>query len=104
MAVPSWVVVYTVVIFLGLIAGLLFRFLLALVALVAALLLAIWLLGWVDFAALAQLPTLTGRVLAGLNIGPQVLFTIAAVVFLGGMFIGVLLTSRVRLSARAGAT
>lgn len=102
MPVPAWVTVYTVIILLGLIAGLLLRFLLTVVVVtVTVVVLGVWLLGLLDASALSQLPTLTGRVLDGLPIGPQVLFTVGAAVFLFGAFIGLLLTTRIRALDRA---
>ena len=101
MPVPPWVIEYTVVLLLGLIAGLLLRFLLVMVAVVATAVIFVWLLGYIDTASLDQLPSLTGRLLFGLPIGPQVLFTLGAVVFLVGMLIGLLLTTRVRVGGAA---
>jgi hypothetical protein len=102
MPVPAWVTVYTVVILLGLIAGLLLRYILTVVIVTTiVVVLGIWLLGLLDASALSQLPTLTGRLMAGLPIGPQVLFTVGAAVFLTGAFVGLLLTTRIRAFDRA---
>ena len=102
MAVPSWVIEYTVVLLLGLIAGLLIRYIILIVTILVAAVLFVWLLGFVDTALLSKLPTLTGRFLGGLPIGPQVLFTQGALIFFMGLFIGLLLTTRLRALDRAG--
>ena len=102
--VPAWVFYYTVVLVLGLIAGLLLRFLITLIVLVVAAIGVIWLLGYIDTSLLANLPTLTGRYLAGLPIGPQVLFTAAGAIFLVGAFIGLLLTTRLSAFDRTHAS
>lgn len=104
MAVPAWVIEYTVILFIGLIAGLLLRFMLTILALVAAAVLFVWLLGYVDTSVLSGLPTITGRLINGLPIGPQVLFTLGALVFIVGMFLGLLLTTRLPGLARIRAT
>jgi hypothetical protein len=101
MAVPAWVIVYTVTILIGLIAGLLLRFILAIVIASAVIVFGVWLLGAFDSAVLAQLPTLSGRVVGGLSIGPEILFSVGAVVFLVGLFLGLLLTTRVRVFDRS---
>lgn len=102
MAVPAWVIAYTVALILGLIVGLLLRFLLAVVIVAAiVVVLGVWLLGLVDLSALSQLPTLTGRLLGGLPIGPQMLFTLGGLVFIVGVLVGVLLTTRLRILDRA---
>ena len=103
-AVPAWVDVYTVVVLLGLIAGLLVRYVLAILIVAGVVVLGVWLLGVFDAAALAQLPTISGRIVAGLAIGPQVLFSTGAVVFLAGMFVGLLLTTRLRIFDRSRAS
>jgi hypothetical protein len=104
MPVPPWVIEYTVVLLLGLIAGLLLRFILVVAAVVVTAVIFVWLLGFIDTSALSQLPSLTGRLLYGLPIGPQVLFTLGALVFLVGMFIGLLLTTRIRVVSEAPST
>ena len=103
MPVPPWVIEYTVVLLLGLIAGLLLRFLLVIVAVVVAAVVFVWLLGYIDTSALSQLPSLTGRLLGGLPIGPQVLFTLGALIFLVGVFVGLLLTTRIRAVGESSA-
>jgi hypothetical protein len=102
--VPAWVLYYTVILVLGLIAGLQLRFLIALIVLVVAVIGVIWLLGYIDTSLLVNLPTLTGKYLAGLPIGPQVLVTVAGAVFLVGVLISLLLTTRLRAFDRAHAS
>jgi len=102
--VPAWVLYYTVVLVLGLIAGLELRYLIALLVLVVTVIGVIWLLGYVDTSLLANLPTLTGRYLAGLPIGPQVLVTVAGAVFLVGVLVSLLLTTRLKAFDRAHAS
>lgn len=104
MAVPAWVIEYTVVLLLGLIVGLLIRYIILIVTFLIAAVLFVWLLGYVDTSLLSKLPTLTGRFLDGLPIGPQVLFTLGAMVFFIGLFIGLLLTTRLRALDRAHGT
>jgi hypothetical protein len=101
MPVPTWVEIYTVVVILGLIVGLLLRQIVTTILVLAAVLVGVWLLGLVSASALAGLPTLTGRFLGGLPIGPQVLFTVGGVVFLVGVLVGLLLTSRLNLLDRS---
>lgn len=101
MPVPPWVIEYTVVLLLGLVAGLLLRFLLVIVAVVVTAVVFVWLLGYIDTSSLSQLPSLTGRLLDGLPIGPQVLFTLGALIFLIGVFVGLLLTTHVRMVSQA---
>jgi hypothetical protein len=103
MPVPAWVIEYTVFLILGLIAGLLVRFILVVIAVLAAIVLLVWLLGYVDSSLFSSLPSLTSRFLGGLPIGPQVLLTVGALVFLVGLFLGLLLTTRVRVLDRARA-
>jgi hypothetical protein len=104
MTVPPWVIEYTVVLLLGLIVGLLLRFILVVVAIVIAAVVFVWLLGYIDTSLLSGLPTLAGRFVNGLPIGPQVLFTVGAVVFLAGVFFGVLVTTRTPALDRSWAT
>jgi len=96
MAVPDWAIEYGVIFILGLIAGLLVRFLILIVAVVVAAVVIIWLLGYIASSLLSSLPTFTGQVVAGLSIGPQLLFTVGALVFIVGLFLGILLTTRLR--------
>jgi hypothetical protein len=101
MAVPTWVIEYTVVLLLGLIAGLLIRYIIVIVAILIAAVLFVWLLGYVDSSLLSKLPTLAGHLVDGLPIGPQVLFTLGAMIFFVGLTIGLLLTTRLRALDRA---
>lgn len=96
MTVPDWVIEYAVIFILGLIAGLLVRFLILIVAVVVAAVVIIWLLGYIASSLLSSLPTFTGQFIAGLSIGPQILFTVGALVFIVGVFLGILLTTRLR--------
>lgn len=96
-SVPPWVIAYSLALIFGLIVGLLLRFIIALIAIVAVVfVLAIWVIGLSSPAALSQLTSWSERFLGGLPIGPQMLFTLAAVVFMAGVFVGLLLTSRLR--------
>jgi hypothetical protein len=101
MPVPTWVEIYTVVVILGLIVGLLLRQIVTTILVLAAVLVGVWLIGLVAASALAGLPTLTGRILGGLPIGPQVLFTVGGLVFLVGVLGGLLLTSRLSILDRS---
>lgn len=96
MAVPGWAIEYGVIFILGLIAGLLVRFLILVVTVVILAVVVIWLLGYIASSLLSSLPTFTGHVVAGLSIGPQILFTVGALIFIVGVFLGVLLTTRLR--------
>ncbi|MGA8302706.1 MAG: hypothetical protein WA691_05895 [Thermoplasmata archaeon] len=98
MAVPAWVIAYSVLLILGLIVGLLLRFLILTVVIVVSILVVVgvWMLGLVDLSALSNLPTITGWLLDGLPVGPQMLFTIGGIIFIGGALGGVLLTTRLR--------
>ena len=94
-------VVYAALLFAGLIVGLLLRFLLTLIVVVTAVtIIGVWLLGWLDPAALSQWPTWVNQYLGGRFVGGEMFFTLGGLVFLAGVLIGVLLTSRLRALER----
>lgn len=104
MAVPTWVIAYTVLLLLGLVVGLIFRFVVTLVVVVAVVVvLAIWLLGVLSSAALSGLPTWAGDFVGGWAIGVQLLFTVGGLLFVAGVALGLLLTTRLRGVDRARA-
>ena len=94
-------VVYAVLLFAGLIVGLLLRFLLTLIVVVTAVaIIGVWLLGWLDPTALSQWPTWVNQYLGGRLVGGEMFFTLGGLVFLVGVLLGVLLTSRLRALER----
>ena len=97
MSVPPWVIAYTVLLLLGLTVGLLFRFVVTLVVVIAAVvILGVWMLGLIAYSSLAAVPAAASQFLGAFPIGPQALFTVGSVVFLIGLTIGLLLTTRLR--------
>lgn len=105
MLLPTWLIVYGVLLLLGVIAGLLARYLLALVAVVVTLLvLGIAVIALFDPSALLQIPQLLGRLWSDLPFSLTEFFTVGALVFLVGVLTGVLLTTPLRGLARARPT
>ncbi len=97
MIVPSWLVVWAVLLLLGLVVGVLARFLLTLaVAVVILGLIGIALLGLFAPAMLSELPGIFGGLWNDLPVTSATLFTLGAVVFLIGVLGGVLLTTPLR--------
>lgn len=93
---PEWALVYAVVLFLGLIAGLLLRFFLGLACVLLGAVGLGWLLGYVNTSQVVRGVAALGRILAGVGVSSALLFSVVGVVFLLGMCVGVLLTSRLR--------
>lgn len=93
MVVPSWLLVYLVVLALGVVAGLLLRFFVALVAVIAVGVGLLWLLGYLPASVIERAGATLRQGLAGLTLGPEVLFSVVGGVFVAGLLIGVLLTT-----------
>lgn len=100
-AVQPSLVECAVVLFAGVMAGLLVRFLLALVLLIGGAVGVLLLLGYVSTSQVGRGLADLEKILAALGFGPSLLFTLVGTLFLAGMCGGVLLTTRVRAFDRA---
>lgn len=93
---PTWAIVFAVVLLLGLIAGLLLRFFVTMACLIAGGVGLAYLLGYVSMSQISEGFTELQRILSAAGVSSTLLFTGTGLVFVAGMCGGVLLTSRLR--------